>query len=198
MIKTKSLSEEAMEQIFIKARTHSVWLPEPVSDELLREIYNLMKWGPTSANCSPARIVFVKSKEAKEKLLPCMASGNVEKTKTAPVTAILAQDMEFYEKLPKLFPHTDARSWFVGNQPLIDATAFRNGTLQGAYFMIAARSLGLDCGPMSGFDNTKLDAAFFQGTSWKSNFVCNLGYGDSGKLYPRSPRLDFDEACKIL
>ena len=198
MIKTKSLSEEAMEQIFIKARTHSVWLPEPVSDELLREIYNLMKWGPTSANCSPARIVFVKSKEAKEKLLPCMASGNVEKTKTAPVTAILAQDMEFYEKLPKLFPHADARSWFVGNQPLIDATAFRNGTLQGAYFMIAARSLGLDCGPMSGFDNAKLDAAFFQGTSWKSNFVCNLGYGDSGKLYPRSPRLDFDEACKIL
>ena len=157
-----------------------------------------MKWGPTSANSSPARIVFVKSKEAKEKLLPCMAEGNVEKTKAAPVTAIVAQDMEFYEKLPKLFPFADARAWFAGNKPLIESTAFRNSSLQGAYLIIAARSLGLDCGPMSGFDNAKVDAAFFQGTTWKSNFVCNLGYGDSSKLYPRAPRLDFNEACKIL
>jgi 3-hydroxypropanoate dehydrogenase len=198
MIETKSISEEALEQIFTKARTHSVWLPEPVSDELLRQIYDLMKFGPTSANCCPARIVFVKSKEGKEKLLPCMAEANVEKTKTAPVTAIIAYDMEFYERLPKLFPHAPARSWFAGNDSLIQSTAFRNGTLQGAYFMIAARSLGLDCGPMSGFDNAKVDAAFFQATSWKSNFICNLGHGDSSKLHSRSPRLDFDEVCKIL
>jgi 3-hydroxypropanoate dehydrogenase len=198
MIKTKSISEEALEQIFTKARTHSVWLPEPVSDELLHQIYDLMKFGPTSANCCPARIVFAKSKEAKEKLLLCMAEGNVEKTRTAPVTAIIAYDLEFYEKLPKLFPYAPARSWFAGNQPLIESTAFRNGTLQGAYFIIVARSLGLDCGPMSGFDNAKVDAAFFQGTSWKSNFVCNLGYGDSSKLHPRSTRLEFSEACKIL
>ena len=198
MIKPMSVSEEALKQIFIKARTHSVWLPESVGDELLHQIYDLMKWGPTSANCCPARILFVKSKEAKEKLLPCMAEGNVEKTKTAPVTAIIAYDMEFYEKLPKLFPHAPARSWFAGNQQLIESTAFRNGSLQGAYFIIAARSLGLDCGPMSGFDNAKVDAVFFPGTSWKSNFICNLGYGDSSKLYPRSPRLGFNEACKIL
>ena len=198
MTKTRSLSEEALEQILTKARTHSAWLPEPVGDDLLAEIYSLMKWGPTSANSSPARIVFVKSPEAKEKLLPCMAEGNVEKTKTAPVTAIIAQDMEFYEKLPKLFPFADARSWFAGNKPFIESTAFRNSSLQGAYFIIAARSVGLDCGPMSGFDNAKVDEVFFQGTSWKSNFICNLGYGDSSKLRPRAPRLEFNEACKIL
>ena len=196
--KPRSLPQEALEQIFTKARTHSVWLSERVSDELLIEIYDLMKWGPTSANCSPARILFVKSKEAKEKLLACMAPGNVEKTQAAPVTAIIAQDMEFYEKLPKLFPFADARSWFAGNKPLIESTAFRNSSLQGAYFIIAARSLGLDCGPMSGFDNAKVDAAFFEGTSWKSNFICNLGYGDPEKLRPRAPRLEFSEACKIL
>jgi nitroreductase len=196
--KTRSLSEEALRQILTEARTHSAWLPEPVSDELLVQIYNLMKWGPTSANSTPARIVFVKSPEAKAKLLPCMAEGNVEKTKSAPVTAIIAQDMEFYEKLPKLFPFADARSWFAGNKPFIEATAFRNSSLQGAYFIIAARSAGLDCGPMSGFDNAKVDVAFFQGTSWKSNFVCNLGYGDSSKLHPRAPRLEFIEACKIV
>jgi nitroreductase len=198
MTKTDSLPQEALEQIFTNARTHSAWLPEPISDQLLRQIYNLMKWGPTSANTSPARIVFAKSKEAKEKLLPCLSTGNVVKTKAAPVTAIIAQYMEFYEKLPKLFPHADARGWFAGNGPLIESTAFRNSTLQGAYFIIAARSLGLDCGPMSGFDNAKVDATFFQGTSWKSNFICNLGYGDSSIVRPRSPRLDFDEACKIL
>ena len=194
----KSLSREALDQILLKARTHSHWSKDPVSDKTLYKIYDLMKWGPTSANCSPARIVFVKSREAKEKLLPCMAPGNVDKTRSAPVTAILAEDIEFYEKLPKLFPHTDARSWFVGNRPLIESTAFRNSTLQGAYFIIAARALGLDCGPMSGFVNAKVDTAFFQGTLWRSNFICNIGYGDAAKLHPRSPRLDFNEACKIL
>ena len=198
MTKSHSLSEEALKQILTEARTHNVWLPESVSDESLAKVYDLMKWGPTSANSSPARIVFVKSKEAKEKLLLCISEGNVEKTKAAPVTAIIAQDAEFYEKLPKLFPFADARSWFAGNKPLAESTAFRNSSLQGAYFIIAARSLGLDCGPMSGFDNAKVDAAFFQGTSWKSNFLCNLGYGDATKLYPRAPRLDFPETCKIL
>ena len=197
-MKTRTLSEEALKQILTEARTHSVWLPEQVSDDLLVQIYDLMKWGPTSANCCPARIVFVKSPEAKAKLLPCMAEGNVEKTKTAPVTAIIAQDMEFYEKLPKLFPFADARSWFAGNKPFVESTAFRNSTLQGAYFIIAARSVGLDCGPMSGFDNAKVDAAFFEGTAWKTNFICNLGYGDSSKLHPRAPRLEYTEACKIL
>ena len=196
--KTRPLPEDALEQILTEARTHNVWLPEPVSDELLMEIYNLMKWGPTSANSSPARIVFVKSPEAKQRLLPCLAEGNVDKTKAAPVTAIIAQDMEFYEKLPKLFPFADARSWFAGNKPFIESTAFRNSSLQGAYLIIATRSLGLDCGPMSGFDNSKVDEAFFQGTSWKSNFICNIGYGDTNKLRPRAPRLEFAEACKIL
>jgi nitroreductase len=194
----RPLPGEALEQILTKARTHSVWSPEPVSDGLLHQVYDLMKWGPTSANCCPARMVFVKSKEAKEKLLACLAPGNIEKTKTAPVTAIIAQDLEFYEKLPRLFPHADARSWFAGNRPFIESTAFRNSSLQGAYFIIAARSLGLDCGPMSGFDNAKVDAAFFEGTSWKSNFVCNLGYGDASALRPRLPRLEFNEACKFV
>ena len=198
LTKSRSLSDEALRQIFTEARTHSAWLPEPVSEDLLLQVYNLMKWGPTSANSSPARIVFVRSPEAKAKLLPCMAEGNVEKTKAAPVTAIIAQDMEFYEKLPRLFPFADARSWFAGNKPFIESTAFRNSSLQGAYFIIAARSLGLDCGPMSGFDNAKVDQVFFQGTAWKSNFVCNLGYGDSTQLRPRAPRLEFGEACKIV
>jgi nitroreductase len=195
----KTLSKEALDQIFVQARTHNVWLDRPVSDEKLHEIYDLMKWGPTSANASPLRIVFVKSPEAKAKLLATVSEGNYEKVKAAPVTAILAQDLEFYDKLNKLFPHNpDARSWFAGNDPVIKATAFRNSSLQAAYFIIAARSLGLDCGPMSGFDAEKLDAAFFSGTSWKSNLICSLGYGDHTKLYPRAPRLDFDEACKII
>src|SRR5256886_9111813 len=198
MAERRSLPEVALEQILTKARTHSAWLPQPVSDELLIQIYNLMKWGPTSANSSPARIVFVKSKEAKETLLPCMAPGNVEKTRSAPVTAILAMDMEFYEKLPRLFPHTDARSWFAGNDTLIKETAFRSSSLQGGYFILAARAMGLDCGPMSGFDNAKVDEAFLAGTTWKSNFICNLGYGDASKLHPRNPRLAFEEASKIL
>ena len=194
----KALPEEALETIFTKARTHKDWLSDAVSDELLREIYDLIKWGPTSANSSPARIVFVKSKEAKDKLLTCMAPGNIEKTKNAPVSVIIAHDMEFYEQLPKLAPHMPVRSWFAGNQPLIESTAFRNSSLQGAYLMIAVRSLGLDCGAISGFDNAKVDEVFLKGTSWKSNFICNIGHGDSSKLFPRSPRLEFDEACKII
>jgi nitroreductase len=194
----KTISQDALDQLLVKARTHTAWLNEPVDDETLRRVYDLMKWGPTSANCCPARIVFVKSAAAKEKLVPCLAPGNVEKTKAAPVTAIIAYDMEFYEKLPRLYPHADARSWFAGNPPLIESTAFRNGTLQGAYFIIAARAVGLDCGPMSGFDNAKVDAAFFAGTKWKSNFLCNLGHGDPSKLHPRSPRLEFAEACQVL
>jgi len=195
---TSSLSEQALEQILTEARTHSAWLAEPVTDELLMEVYNLMKWGPTSANSSPARIVFVRSPEAKEKLLPCLAAGNVEKTKAAPVTAIIAQDLEFYDKLPRLFPFADARSWFAENKSFAESTAFRNSSLQGAYFIIAARALGLDCGPMSGFDNAKVDEVFFHGTSWRSNFICNLGHGDASKLRPRPPRLEFSETCKIL
>lgn len=191
------LNTDALDTLFNHAHTHNVWLDKPVTDAQLHQIYDLMKWGPTSANCSPARIVFVKSTEAKQKLVACMAAGNAEKTGKAPVTAIIGMDMEFYEKLPQLFPHTDARSWFVGNQASINATAFRNSSLQGAYLIMAARALGLDCGPMSGFDADKVNAAFFAGTSVKVNFVCSLGYGDASKVRPRLPRLSFDEACKI-
>lgn len=194
----KTLDNAALDIIFRNARTHNGWQTKEVPDSLLREIYDLMKWGPTSANSSPARLIFVKSPEGKAKLLQAVGAGNQEKTKAAPVTAISAHDLEFYEKLPQLFPHTDAKAWFKGNAELIQATAFRNGTLQGAYMMIAARAKGLDCGPMSGFDNAKLDSLFFAGTSWKSNFICNLGYGDPAKLFPRSPRLEFDEACKVV
>ena len=192
------LDDRSLDIIFREAHTHSVWLDKPVDDALLHQIYDLMKWAPTSANCSPARIVFVRSAAAKQRLLPAMAPGNVEKTRTAPVTAIIAHDTEFYEKLPKLFLQADARSWFAGNQALIDTTAFRNGTLQGAYLIIAARALGLDAGPMSGFDNAKVDREFFPGGKIKSNFVVNLGYGDHAKLFPRNPRLPFAEAAQIL
>jgi nitroreductase len=194
----KPISHEALDQIFRNARTHNGWQNRPVSEETLHQIYEIMKWGPTSANSSPLRIVFVQTPEVKNKLLACVSEGNLEKVRTAPVTAILAQDTEFYEKLPKLFPHTDARSWFAGNETLIRATAFRNSSLQAAYFIVAARALGLDCGPMSGFDAEKLDAAFFSGTTWKSNIICSIGYGDPARLYPRSPRLSFEEACRIL
>ncbi|MBM3468412.1 MAG: malonic semialdehyde reductase [Alphaproteobacteria bacterium] len=187
-----------LDDVFLKARTHSAWQDKPVEDSILREIYDLAKMGPTSANCCPIHIAFIKSKEAKEKLKPCLDAGNVTKTMLAPVTAIIAYNLEFYEQLPKLFPHADARSWFVGKALHIQTTAFRNGTLQGAYFMLAARALGLDCGPMSGFNNEAVDKAFFENTQFKSNFLCNLGYGDSSKLYPRAPRLTFDEVCEIL
>ncbi|MDW2982914.1 MAG: malonic semialdehyde reductase [Rhodanobacter sp.] len=192
------LSEASLDQLFRHARTFNAWLPKEVSDEQLRQIYELAKFGPTSANSSPARVVFVKSKAAKAKLEPFLSEGNRAKTMEAPVTAIVATDHQFYEQLPKLFPHTDARSWFVGNQPLIDTTAFRNATLQGAYLLLAARAVGLDCGPMSGFDNAGVDAAFFAGTAVKSNFLISIGYGDASRnLFPRSPRLAFDEACTI-
>lgn len=187
-----------LDLMFLNGRTHSSWLDKPVDDDVLRQAYDLAKMGATSANCCPMRIIFVKSAEAKARLKPCLAEGNVDKTMMAPVTAIIGHDLEFYEQLHKLFPHTDARSWFVGKAAYIQDTAFRNSTLQGAYFMLAARALGLDCGPMSGFDNTAVDQAFFAKISIRSNFLCNLGYGDSSKLFPRSPRLSFDEICKIL
>ena len=195
---SEKLSEAALDQLFRSARTYNAWLPREVSDEQLHQLYELAKFGPTSANSSPMRVVFVKSREAKDKLSPFLSEGNRAKTMAAPVTAIVGTDHEFYERLPQLFPHADARSWFAGNQPLIDITAFRNGSLQGAYLIMAARSLGLDCGPMSGFDNAGVDAAFFGGTSVKSNFLVNIGYGDASRdLFPRSPRLPFDEACRI-
>jgi 3-hydroxypropanoate dehydrogenase len=192
------MTNTVIDFIFLKGRTHSAWLDKPVDDALLRQAYELAKMGPSSANCCPLRISFVKSKEAKEKLKPCLAEGNVTKTMAAPVTAIIAYDLEFYNHLPKLFPHTDARSWYIGKPSFIQDTAFRNGSLQGAYFMLAARSLGLDCGPMSGFNNAAVDEAFFSNSSLRSNFLCNLGYGDSSKLFARGPRLAFDEVCKIL
>lgn len=189
----------SFDALFNDARTHNVWQARPVEDALLKQVYDLAKMAPTSANCQPMRVVFIKSKEAKEKLKPCLDTGNVEKTMTAPVTAIIARDMEFFKYMGKLFPHAkDARSWFEGNEALIEETSFRNGTLQGAYFIIAARALGLDCGPMSGFNKAKVDEEFFKGTSYKSNFLCNLGHGDASKLFPRSPRFAFDEACEIV
>lgn len=193
------IDDHALDVIFRNARTHNAWLPRPVSDETLRRMYDLMKWGPTSANCSPARILFIRSREAKERLKPALDGSNRDKTMAAPVTAILGYDTEFYEKLPRLFPHDQsARSWFAGKPEVIHNTAFRNGTLQGAYLIIAARAVGLDCGPMSGFDNARVDAEFFSDSAVKSNFLCNLGYGDPKGLFPRSPRLPFDEACTVL
>ncbi|MDZ4348567.1 MAG: malonic semialdehyde reductase [Xanthomonadaceae bacterium] len=194
---TDPLDAASLDRLFRTARTHNAWQDRPVSEEQLRQLYDLLKWGATSANISPARFVFVASDEAKKQLEPLLDEGNRAKTLAAPVTVIIGHDLEFFEKLPYLFPHADARSWFVGNQPLIESAAFRNGSLQGAYLMLAARALGLDCGPMSGFDNAGVDAVFFAGTSIRSNFICNLGYGDPAALYPRSPRLAFDEACRI-
>lgn len=191
------MPESLLERILDDARTHNGFTDRPVPDELLHRLYDHVKWGPTSANCSPARIVFVKSAEAKERLLACMSPGNLEKTRQAPVTAIVGMDMSFHEKLPQLFPHADARSWFAGNAELIAATAMRNSSLQGGYLILAARALGLDCGPMSGFDADRLNASFFGGTAIRVNFVCNLGYGDPSGLFARSPRLSFDEACQI-
>lgn len=193
-----ALSDEALDILFRKARSHNGWLDRPVTDEQIRQIYDLLKMGPTSANSCPARFVFIRSDSAKQKLRECLDEGNVEKSMTAPVVAIIGMDMEFYEKLDTLFPHTDAKSWFVGKPDKIEETAFRNSSLQGAYLIMAARSLGLDCGPMSGFDNAKLDAAFFPDGKIKSNFICAIGYGDASKLYPRGPRLAFDEACRIV
>ena len=185
------------EQLFDNARTHNGFSDKPVAEATLHELYDMLKWGPTSANCSPARFIFVTTPEAKTKLLEGMSPGNAEKTRAAPVTVIVGMDMAFYEQLPKLFPHVDAKAWFVGDQAKIDETAFRNSSLQGAYLIVAARALGLDCGPMSGFNPARVDADFWAGTRVKTNFICNLGRGDAAKLMPRSPRLSFDEACRI-
>ncbi|HBT43764.1 MAG TPA: malonic semialdehyde reductase [Rhodospirillaceae bacterium] len=192
------IAESALDQLFRDARTHNGWTDEPVGEDLLRQLWDLVKMAPTSANCSPARLVFVTSDAAKEKLKPCLMEGNVAKTMAAPVTVIIGQDMEFYEKLPELFPHTDAKAWFAGNDDLIASTAFRNATLQGGYLIMAARALGLDCGPMSGFDVAKVDAAFFAGTKVTANFLCNIGHGTTEDLFPRSPRFTFDDACRVV
>ncbi|GAA3532548.1 malonic semialdehyde reductase [Zobellella aerophila] len=206
------LDEQALDQLFSKARTHNAWLNKPVSDDTLHRLYELMKWGPTSANCCPARILFLRTAEAKQRLLPALAPGNVDKTMAAPVTVILGYDGRFYEQLPRLFPHADARAWFADTPELATATARRNSSLQGAYLMLAARALGLDCGPMSGFNQARVDHEFFPredrqdefqqeyfpDSHIKTNFLCNLGYGDPSQLFPRGPRLGFDEACKLL
>ena len=192
-----TLPDPALDQLFRQARTYNAFDGE-VDDATLHRLYDLLKWGPTTANTCPARFVFVKSAEAKAKLGPALDEGNYRKTMAAPVTAIIAYDMAFYEKSPVLFPHTDAKSWFdTKPEDQLRTIALRNGSLQGAYFLLAARALGLDCGPMSGFDNAKVDVAFFAGTTWRSNFLCNLGHGDRGSIFARSPRLAFDEACRI-
>jgi 3-hydroxypropanoate dehydrogenase len=205
--------ESCLDLIFRNARTHSTWLDKPVSDDTLRRLYDTMKWGPTSANASPARFVFIRTKQAKERLRPSLAPGNVEKTMAAPVVVIVAYDLKFYEKLPRLFPHSPSMGeLYAANPQLVETTARRNSSLQGAYLIIAARALGLDCGPMSGFDNAKLDMEFFDAGREcencdqeffpeghvKSNFLINLGYGDPSKLHPRNPRLAFEEACTLL
>jgi 3-hydroxypropanoate dehydrogenase len=192
------LSDEALDRLFRHARTFSAWLPDAVPTALLKEVYELARLGPTSANSSPARFVFLTTAEAKARLLPALSPGNVEKTQTAAVNMIVAWDTEFHDHLPRLFPHADMRKVFAGNQALIHETAFRNSSLQGAYFILAARALGLDCGPMSGFNKDKVNAEFFPDGKWQANFLCNLGYGESSKLYPRNPRLDFEEACLVL
>ncbi len=192
-----TLDAAGLDLLFLEARTHNAWRDEPVSDDLLRQVYELARMPPTSGNCSPMRVVFVRSPEAKEKLSPALSSGNRAKTMAAPATAIVAHDMAFYERLGHLYPQSDARSWFASSPAIAETTAMRNGSLQGAYLILAARALGLDCGPMSGFDNAKVDAAFFEGTSWRSNFLVNLGYGDPAGVRPRNPRLSFDEACRI-
>jgi len=198
------ISQDALDQLFFNARTHNAWRDKPVPEDILKSVADTLKMAPTSANCSPARLVFVTSPEAKARLKPHLMDGNVEKTMTAPVCAIIGHDLAFYEHLPQLFPHTDARSWFVDQNGQVKSeehvaeTAFRNGTLQGAYLILAARAHGLDCGPMSGFDADGVTKDFFAGTKVKANFLCNLGYGDGSKLFERSPRFDFGEFCKIV
>lgn len=192
------IDDRGLDQLFRTARSFNYWLDRPVSDERLREIYELMKFGPTASNSCPARIVYVRSPEAKARLKPCLDEGNVNKSMTAPAVAIIGMDLEFYEKFPTLWPQSDKRSGFVGQPDKIKASATRNSTLQAAYFMLAARSLGLDCGPMTGFDAQKLEAEFFPDGKIKANMLCAIGYGDRGKLHPRRPRLAFEEACKVV
>lgn len=195
------ISEDGLDALFREARTHNGWTGRAVDDEQLRRLYDLMKWGPTSMNCSPARIIFLRSEAARERLKPHLSPGNIEKTMSAPVTAIIGTDYRFYEHLPRLFPHSpSARAIFsdAADSHHAELTAFRNGTLQGGYFIIAARAIGLDCGPMSGFEAEGVDREFWSGTSVKTNFICNLGYGDHGKLFGRLPRLEFDEACRVM
>ena len=186
------------EQLFTDARTQNGYLDQPVSDDTLRQLYDLVKWGPTAANSCPARLCFVRSADARQRLIACLSPGNVSKVSQAPVTVIVGMDMAFYEQLPRLFPHVDARSWFAGKPASIESTAFRNSSLQGGYLILAARALGLDCGPMSGFDGAKVDAEFWAGTAVKTNFLCTLGKGDPSKVFKRSPRLAFEEACTLL
>jgi 3-hydroxypropanoate dehydrogenase len=194
-----TLDPAGLDLLFREARSYNKFTDQPVTDAELRALHDLLKIGPTSANCSPARFLFLRTQEAKQKLAPALSSGNLEKTMAAPVTAIIAYDPKFYDKLPKLFPHnSDATAWFSSNESLAATTAFRNGTLQGAYLIMAARALGLDTGAMSGFDNAMVDELFLAERGWRSNFLCNIGHGDPAGLFPRSPRLDFDEACALL
>lgn len=195
---SRILDDHALDILFREARTFNGWEDKPVSDVLLQALYDLLKWAPTEANSSPMRVKFVKSKEAKERLRPLLSAGNVDKTMAAPVTALIASDLEFYEHLPRLFPHTDAKSWYEGKPEGIQRTATRSGLLQGAYLIIAARALGLDCGPMAGFKAQALKDEFFAGENVQIHFICNLGYGDKSSLFPRNPRFDFDEVCEIL
>jgi 3-hydroxypropanoate dehydrogenase len=195
----QKLDDSALETLFREARTYAAWQPRPVADQTLRDLYDLLKWAPTSANAAPARFAFLRSKEAKERLRPALAPGNIEKTMMAPVTVIVAYDMKFYDQLPKLFPQSPGmKLMFESNPQLVEVTAQRNSSLQGAYLILAARALGLDCGPMSGFDNVKLDEEFFADRQLKSNFLCNIGYGDPARLRSRQARLEFDEACSIV
>lgn len=198
MTASKALDARALEALFLEARTRNGWTPQPVSDETVRELFDLCRWGPTAANSNPARFVFIRSAAAKERLRPHLSPGNLDKTMSAPCCVIVAYDTQFYELMPKLFPSREMRAVFVGNDALIEETIKRNGTLQGAYLMLAARALGLDCGPLSGFNAQTLDADFFPDGRWKSNFLCNIGYGSEENLFPRNPRLDFEEACLDL
>ena len=192
------LNKQSLDQLFFEARTHNAWQDKEVPDDLLKKLFDLCKMAPTSANCSPMRLIFVKSDTAKDKLKPAIQEGNLEKTMSAPVTVIIGYDLDFYEHLPKLFPHADAKSWFEGKEIFIKNTAILNGSLQGGYLTLAARALGLDCGPMSGFNKKKVNELFFANTNIKANFLVNLGYGDDEGLFPRSPRFDFDEVCSIV
>lgn len=197
MSMSNDVSDAVFDQLFLRARSQNGYLPHPVPDELLQRLYGLLRMGPTSMNCQPARLVFVRSEEARRQLAACVAPSNMSKVSQAPVTVVLGMDLDFVETLPMLFPHMDARPFFAGNEALIESTAFRNSSLQGGYLIMAARALGLDCGPMSGFDSARVDEVFWSGTRVRTNFLCTLGYGDPARVFPRSPRLSFEEACHL-